>query len=181
MDENDFRTVRIETPRLRLLPADLKYAEAIFRNFTSRITKYMHPKPAERREETMQFLESSLEDMSEGRNLQLIIVDKADEFVGCVGLHNLDTPRPELGIWIQEKMFGKGYGFEAVRAVANWAVKKGRWKVAQYPVDQRNSASRRIPERLNGRVVREYRSTNLSGFELDQREYEIPLDKEFDL
>lgn len=50
----------IETERLLLVPADLKFANEIFKNFNSETTKYMYPKPANDISETIDFLSNSI-------------------------------------------------------------------------------------------------------------------------
>ncbi|HBD93501.1 MAG: hypothetical protein A2015_10645 [Spirochaetes bacterium GWF1_31_7] len=173
-------TFSIETKRLILQPANIKYAEDIFRNFNSEITTFMYPKPAEKIEETIQFIENSIQEMEKGENYQLIINKKeTNEFIGCIGLHNLTDEIPELGIWIKKEAFGNKYGFEAIKELTNWAVRQKKWQKLKYPVDKRNISSRRIPERLNGVIVKDFKSINMAGSELDQVEYEISLIKEF--
>lgn len=170
----------IETERLLLVPADLRYANDIFAHFDANTTRYMTPKPAETIDETLSFLTESISGMREGTNFQLIITTKEDNaFIGCVGLHDLSGETPELGIWIKASSFGHKYGQEAVRGLVHWAKKQGKWKKAKYPVDKRNASSRKIPESLHGVIVNEYTRVNQSGFELDEVEYEVSLETEF--
>jgi len=171
---------RIETKRLLLVPADTKYAYEIYSNFDIETTKYMYPKPADNINETLDFLNNSICEMRKGTNFQLIIIEKeTEEFVGCAGFHDLDNEVPELGIWIKREKFGKKYGQEAIKGIVNWAVKQNKWKKAKYPVDKRNISSRKIPESLNGIIVKEYKEKNMNGIELDEVEYEVSLEKEF--
>lgn len=170
----------IETNRLILQPIDIKYAEDIFKNFNEKITTYMYPKPAEKIDETINFIEISLSEMQREENYMLVILEKeTNEFIGCLGLHNLLSKTPELGVWIKESAFGNNYGYEAVKALTNWAIEQKKWQSVKYPVDKKNFPSRRIPERLNGTIVKEFKSINMKGSELDQVEYEISLLKKF--
>jgi RimJ/RimL family protein N-acetyltransferase len=85
MDKMNLLDIEIETGRLLLKPISLDYADVIFKEFTSEITKYMYPKPAENIEETKDFIEESLEGLANGTNLQLILVNKKNnEFIGCI-------------------------------------------------------------------------------------------------
>lgn len=170
----------IETERLLLVPADLKYADDIFKHFDSETTKYMYPKPADAISETKEFLSNAISEMKKGTNYQVIITRKdTHEFIGCAGLHELTSEIPELGIWIKKESFGNKYGQETIKGIVNWAVNQRKWRKARYPVDKRNTASRKIPESLNGVIVREFKSTNMSNVELDEVEYEISLAKGF--
>ncbi len=170
----DLLETKIETDRLQLVPISRDYAEDIFENFTSEITRYMFPKPAFRIGETLEFIDSSLKGLENGTNLQLVIIVKAsNEFAGSVGLNNIGQISPELGIWIKKSAQGNGYGIEAIEAVIHWAKTNIRFEYLRYPVDKRNHASKRIPERNGGVVKKEYKQLNQSGFELDEAEYWI--------
>ncbi|MCD1656111.1 GNAT family N-acetyltransferase [Treponema zuelzerae] len=170
----------IETERLLLVLADLKFANEIFKNFNSETTKYMYPKPANDISETIDFLSNSILEMKKGTNYQVIITKKdTHEFIGCAGLHDLTSEIPELGIWIKKESFGNKYGQETIKGIVNWAVKQNKWNKARYPVDKRNISSRKIPESLNGIIVKEFKSINMSNVELDEVEYEVSLEKDF--
>jgi RimJ/RimL family protein N-acetyltransferase len=164
----------IETKRLLLKPISHDYADEIFKEFTSEITKYMYPKPAENIDETKDFIEKSLEGSANGTNLQLIIVNKDNnEFIGCIGLHNINTMEPELGIWTKKSSHNNGYGLEAMTALINWAHKNIKFNYLKYPVDKRNKASRRLPENNNGKIMKEYKTIGSGSNELDEYEYWI--------
>ena len=95
--------VEIRTARLLLVPVSMVYREEIFQTFTPEITTYMHPRPAERIEETEAFINRSLEELREGSDLVLVILNRRSrEFLGCGGLHGVQRPDPELGIWIKK-------------------------------------------------------------------------------
>ncbi|MDG5813940.1 GNAT family N-acetyltransferase [Chitinispirillales bacterium ANBcel5] len=114
--------VVIETERLALLPIDKSWADDIFREFDHEITKYMYPKPAEKIDETYGFIESSLKELREGTTLQLVITKKdTKEFIGCAGLHKIDSHTPELGIWTKKQSHGNGYGLETITAIIQGA------------------------------------------------------------
>ena len=56
-------------------------------------------------EETYEFIRSSIEGLKNGSNLQLIILKKpSNEFIGCAGLHRINTKNPELGIWTKKEL-----------------------------------------------------------------------------
>lgn len=164
----------IKSKRLKLVPIALKHAEDIFTNFTQEVTKYMYPKPADDVFETKAFIEGSLERMKKNNNVQLVIQNKdKGEFIGCVGLHSTDCNTPEFGIWTKKSSHGNGYGREAIQALFNWACENIKFDYILYPVDKRNIPSRNIPKSLGGKVAREFKSINQSGFELDELEYHI--------
>ena len=166
--------VRIETERLLLLSTHEGYAEDVFDSFTAEITTYMFPAPAKAIEETADFLRGARESNEAGTHLQVVILQgESREFIGHGGLHHIDTPTPEIGIWIKKTAHRNGYGLEAVTGLVDWALANLSFDYLIYPVDRRNAPSRRIPEALGGNVAREYRQTNASGDELDLLEYRI--------
>jgi len=165
----------IETERLLLIPISRDYAQDIFHEFTPEITTFMFPKPADKIEETYKFIDESITKNNAGKQLQIVILDKrSKEFLGCGGLHDIDTKTPELGIWIKKSAHGQKYGREAISGLEEWAQKSLQFEYIKYPVYKRNIPSKKIPESLGGIVAREFKQKNLSGNELDEVEYRIP-------
>jgi ribosomal-protein-alanine N-acetyltransferase len=170
----DTSNLTIETKNLYLKGITLDYKDFIFREFTAEITTHMFPKPAEKIEETIDFITTSIKENKEGSNLQIIILHKKDkEFLGCGGLHHIDRKTPELGIWIKKSAHGHGFGKEALTALKEWADKSIDYEYIVYPVVEENYASRRIPEFLDGKIAREYDEVNLSGKQQHLLEYRI--------
>lgn len=170
----DLTNVVIESERLRLIPTSEKYAREIFAEFTSAITTYMSPKPAESIDDTFAFLRQARTELASGDSLNVAILTRVpDEFIGCGGLHHLKSRTPELGIWTKLSSHGQGYGREAVTALAYWALANLDFDYLIYPVDRRNFASRKIPELLGGTIEAEYDKVNASGATLDIVEYRI--------
>jgi [ribosomal protein S5]-alanine N-acetyltransferase len=122
----------LETNRLILKPITYEYLYDIYNEFTVEITKYMFPKPADEISETKNFIESSINGLINESNLQLVIINKNDDkFLGCLGVHNINTKTPELGIWIKKSAHKNGYGLEAITEIIKWSKKNWRfWKVS---------------------------------------------------
>lgn len=168
-------TVRIESERVLLVPIHAGFTTPMFETFNARITRYMHPKPSDTVEEMGRFVSDSVAGLAAGTNLQMVILSRPDEaFLGCIGLHELDRPDPEMGIWLTEAAQGRGLGREAASALIAWARAQGRFACIRYPVDRRNLASRKIPEGHGGVVVGAFKAISGSGAELDLVEYRIP-------
>ncbi len=166
----------LETARLRLLPMCERFAQDIFVSFTAEVTKYMIPSPPVVIEDTMDFINGTIKARKEGKEVAWAITDKTHgEFLGCVGAHKLNTTCPELGIWIKKCAHGHGYGLEAVTAAADFARGHLGEKLEHlvYPVDVRNPASIRIPERLGGIAVNRYVQYLSEEKDLDIVEYHI--------
>lgn len=170
----DLMKTLIKTESLKLQPIEFKYAQEIFNEFTDELTQYMIPQPSEDINVIFEFIKISLDGLKDGSNLQLIALKKdTHEFIGCIGLHKLDTSTPELGIWIKKSAHGNGFGLEAITELVNWAKKNIQFEYLKYPVDKRNYASKRIPEKNGGLKKREFNVVNPKGFELDIIEYWI--------
>jgi RimJ/RimL family protein N-acetyltransferase len=168
-------TLTILTNRLLLQPIALKYKAEIFPEFTAEITTFLIASPAKVISETETFINKSLLEMAAGEKLVVVILKKDDqEFLGCSGIHNLNTKYPSLGIWLKKSAHGQGYGLEAITALKQWADDNLDCEYLTYPVDQANIPSRRIPEKLGGQIIREYEVTNMSGRVLNIVEYQIP-------
>jgi RimJ/RimL family protein N-acetyltransferase/GNAT superfamily N-acetyltransferase len=163
-----------KTKRLLLKIISLEYKENIFKEFTPEIVLYMTPKPAETIQDTIDFINSSIKKNYEGKNFQIVIVDKdTNEFLGCGSLNHIDTKTPELGIWIKKSAHGHGYGMETMQALKGWADNNLDYQYIIYPVAEENIASRRIPESMGGKVEKEIDEKNGLGQEMHFVEYHI--------
>ncbi len=178
----DCRSERLMTTNLLLVPVSGKYEQAIFSSFTEEVAKYMIARVPCCIEETFLFIETSLGELSTGNALPMVILEKETEiFLGCAGLYQIQDPYPELGIWLKVDAQGKGYGFQVVEALVRWAEKHLNFRALLYPVDERNAASRRIPDKLGATVAKKYPIADEKGNILNVLEYRIVnrrLDKE---
>ena len=168
--------VEIKTSRLKLLPTSPEFAEDMFKEFTAEVTRYMGPSPSKSIDETLKFIEDSLECMRQGDHLQFVILNReSGEFLGCCGLHGQGKPQtPELGIWIKACAHGNGYGKEAIFGLKRWADENLKYEYLIYPVDRRNQASIRIPEALGGEVFKQDTTERADSSNLDLVVYKIP-------
>lgn len=170
----DLNTVRIESARLLIRAVNPSDTSDIFREFTPAVTLFMLSRPFANRPDAEAFVYRSLQRLRDQTALTTVIFDKATgEFLGCIGLHELDTPTPEFGIWLKESAWGSGYGREAVSTLKQWADSQLNFDYLLYPADIRNLASRKIAESLGGQIARHHSVTSGSGQELILAEYRI--------
>lgn len=171
----DLLKLEISTSRLFLQTISLKYQEDIFREFNQEITTYMYTNPPKHISETEDFINDSLLEIKKGENLVLVILKKNSfKFLGCTGIQEINSNEPELGIWLKKSAHGKGYGLETIIGLKTWAEENLDFQYLVYCADKANIPSRRIPEKLGGKIIREYKKTNLSGRVLNILEYAIP-------
>lgn len=170
----DLRTVILTGKRVKLVPITFDFAKHIFEEFTPEITTFMYPQSSNDISDTEKWITSAMEKVEKGVDLQTVILNKdTDEFLGCAGLHSLNTNTPELGIWLKKGAHGHGFGQEAIATLKKWAEQNLDYKYLKYPVDKRNIPSRKIPESLGGIVEDEYKKPNQAGQILDEVEYRI--------
>lgn len=166
--------VVIETERLLMEPVSLEYADKIFTEFTDEITLFMFPSAAKDISETKRFIEDSREKMRSGTDIFVSVFEKTKgEFLGGGGLHHLDTKTPELGIWIKKSAHGHKFGQEAVTGLKLFADENLDYEYLFYPVAADNIASRKIPELLGGKLVREFIGEKQNGEKMKEVEYRI--------
>lgn len=138
------------TERLLLHPFEPADADEIFACITPSLTRYMAWEPPPSRE-SFALLWRSWGPLAETGSDYIFVVRRRDGlFLGLAGLHRAQSAAPELGIWIREDEHGRGYGREAVAAVADWASEAPGVRHFEYPVAEANLASRRIAESLGG-------------------------------
>ena len=171
--------VEILSNRLLLKTISLAYKKQIFETFTEEITAYMYPRPAKNINETASFIKNSLEGIKNQHELILVILNKeSQEFLGCAGIHRINSKHPEFGIWLKKAAHGNNYGLEAVEALKKWCEENLDCEYFTYPVDENNYPSRKIPQTLSGEIIRTYQKKNLSGRILNIVEYKIPANNE---
>lgn len=164
----------IETKRLSLVPISPLHRDDMFKEFTEEIATHMYPQPSGKIEDTDLFINTSIDSVKEGKDVQLVITSlDSDEFVGCAGLHDIDTKRPQLGIWIKSSAQGKGYGKESIIALKEWAENNLDYEYLKYPVKVENTASRKIAISLGGEPGPVYQGKNQNDELAEELEYKI--------
>ncbi len=170
----DMMKIEIINENIKLRPIIIEDKDDIFREFNADIVKYMYPPVPEDIEETIDFIESSIATMEAGLNIQLSIVDNdTGEFLGCAGLHRIDKKIPEFGIWLKKGAHGKNIGRKSIKMLYDFACENLDHEYYKYPVDKRNTASRKIPESLGGEIFKYEIHERPSGEPLDVVEYHI--------
>jgi lysophospholipase L1-like esterase/RimJ/RimL family protein N-acetyltransferase len=173
--------MELVTQRLLLVPISLKFAKDVFNNFNDEVTRYMMPKPADDISETEVWIKSSIKKYENKEEIVFAALLKdSHEFIGCMGLHHMDSDTPELGLWTKMSAHGHGYGIEGMKSIVEYALTHLNIKYLIYPVDRKNFASRNIPETLGGIVKKAYKQINQSGIELDTIEYWIYSEDQID-
>ena len=171
--------MKIMTSRLKLNPIDMTCAEDVFKHFSPDVCRYMYPKPADDINETIAFIQNCMTNYEMGKEIVFAahLNKENNEFIGCMGIHKIDTEYPELGIWTKTTVHGHGYGKEGMDALINYAKTNLNIKSLSYPVDRRNIPSRKIPESNGGILVNREHQVGAQGNELEIIEYRIPINE----
>jgi ribosomal-protein-alanine N-acetyltransferase len=169
----DYSNIFIETVRLKIRPISFKYIKEIFDEFTSEICKYLIPQPSKNISEIRDFINLSICQVKNGITIQFELENKLDEFVGIVGVYKINTRNPELGLWIKTKEQNKGYGTEALNAIIEWINLNIEYDHLIYPIDKRNERSRKLIEKLNGKIADVHMNRNSNDIEFEEVEYWI--------
>jgi RimJ/RimL family protein N-acetyltransferase len=87
-------------------------------------------------------------------NMMIVEKQRADRVVGGIGYEADGAGHgAELGYWLAETLWSKGYGHEAAKAVVDHAFKVSRHDRLHAGYRHGNEASRRILDRLGFRIV----------------------------
>lgn len=169
----DLNGTQLSGERIACKTLSLKYTQDVCKHFTANITEYMLSRGPKSKAALSEHIQEMTRKMALGEELALVILNKeTEEFLGYVALHKIRTATPEMGIWLKEEAHGKGYGFEALSLVKKWAEETLSYQYLKYPVDRRNTPSRRIAEKLGGKPEAEYLKEG-EGKVLDEIEYRI--------
>jgi len=140
----------------------------------NKITEYMSVIPYESQSQTLECINEHVENMKNNETLQLCIInDKDKSFIGRIGIYELKSEIPEIGIWIKKTEQGKGYGFEATNATIEWVFRNLGIKRLLYPVDKRNHNSIKIVKKINSSFLTDIKKEKYNGKEVEVLGYEI--------
>ncbi|HEL0021308.1 TPA: GNAT family N-acetyltransferase [Streptococcus equi subsp. zooepidemicus] len=141
--------VKLLTERLIIQELNETYFEAYHKAFTEEITAFQWPDPFKDIASANETLASFIAEMKKGNMLELVILNKANDFVGSLEVFSLDSETPELGIWLKKSSQGLGYGYEALRAIVDYLKGKNKYRYFNYEVDVRNTGSIKLVEKFN--------------------------------
>lgn len=143
--------LKLTTEKLVIQPFDYKFLEEYYSEFTDEITKYQYPDSYQDIEAARQVVSEFVQEMEQGNMLELAIASLEGEFIGSIEVFGLREKTPEVGLWLKKAAHGKGYGYEALKAVLGYLDATGRYKEYIYEADVRNAASsclvRKFPHR----------------------------------
>lgn len=138
----------LRTERLVIQPFRDEFLEDYYREFTDEITRYQYPDAFPDLEAARSLVHEFVADMERGNMLELVILTPNGEFLGSMEAFGLMEETPEVGLWLKSSAHGKGYGYEALKALLDYLITKGAYKHYIYEVDVRNLPSIRLVEKF---------------------------------
>ena len=135
--------------RIRIIPFNMRYLDDYYRNFNREIAKYQWPDPFESMDDARNLLQDFLDEMENDETLLFAVIDADERFIGSVEMHGLSDDCPELGVWIIESEQGKGYAYEALKFLLDYAYEKYGKTDFFYEADVRNVGSNRLLAKLS--------------------------------
>jgi RimJ/RimL family protein N-acetyltransferase len=150
----DLSSVSLSSQRLLLKSFTGDDAREAFEEATPTIARFMAWEPASSFESFAPIWQSWIPAMRAGTDVHFAVRHKPSlEFLGAAGLHNIVAEEPEAGIWIKASQHRCGYGLEAVATIVAFAGDALSKRAVLYPVVDENGPSRRLAERLGGRII----------------------------
>ncbi len=150
--------MEILTERLKLVPVNENYKFDIWNESTPEVTEFLPFDRASTVEGTQGFIDFAKQQLIAGKEMAMMILSQNnDEFIGCCGLHAIDSESACLGIWLKSAAHGLGYGTEAVRGLVSFAKDQMGLSYVSYNVEKENPESIHISEKLGFTFYREFK------------------------
>ncbi|NNP69213.1 GNAT family N-acetyltransferase [Acinetobacter sp. Ac_5812] len=144
----------LHTARLDLFVFQMDDLVDIYPCVTTTLTRYMAWEPAQNFATQEKIGQQWLIAETNHTDRHFVLRDKENQrFIGLIGVHHLDTPTPELGLWIREDCHNQGFAKEALFKVFKWASLHLSAQYFLYPVAVDNQSSRKLAEFLGGTVA----------------------------
>lgn len=140
--------ILFETRRLKVIKASFDYVEDYYREFTNEICRYQYPDAFSSLEDAKELLGYFIEEMNQGKMLELMLLDKDEKFVGSMEAFGLKEDDIEVGLWIRKDSHGAGYGYEALCGLIDFLNRHYPRPFYIYEADERNTASVHLVNKL---------------------------------
>ncbi len=153
--ELDLESVTIESPRCILEPFRMEWIEFddLQKAFVEANEKFYVSPNHPTVEEEKEFIEWAISNRRSGKAFECYILDKnSGNLIGCMGITSLDTPEPNLGLWIRKEFHGKWYWTEVYTSFLDWAKQTTNFTFFKHAVNPENTASIRLAEHFQGKL-----------------------------
>ena len=130
--------------KISIEPFRMDQLEDYNREFNEEITKYQWPDPFESLEDAKELLQSFLDEVEQGETIPLSAISEDGEFIGSSEVHSLSEDCSEVGVWIKQSEWNKGYAYAALKAALDLARERYGKSEFFYEADVRNIGSMKL-------------------------------------
>ena len=139
----------LKTERLRLRKVKLADADAIFREYAQdpEVTKFVSWRAHRNVDETREYVRTCLLAWDTGRAFHWVIESRKDSGLMGMIIARVNPEKWELGFVLARRYWHQGYMTEAMKAVMDWALRRGDVYRVWAVCDIDNLASARVMEK----------------------------------
>lgn len=128
----------------RVVPFTMDYLNDYYKAFNEEITKYQWPDPFETEDDAKDLLQSFVDEMETKDTLLYSLLSEDGSFLGSSEVHGLKEDCPEVGVWIVQSEWKKGYAYTALKAALDAAFEEFGKTQFYYEADVRNIGSMKL-------------------------------------
>lgn len=133
---------------LKLVKYSEKHIEGLLEHLNNgKITKWLFLIPDPYTEEEARKWLKFCRESDDNKENYLFAIESNDEFIGGIGLHKKTEHCFDVGYWIAEKHWGKGYATEALSIITEMALNEFKIDRIQAFVFDGNTASEKVLEK----------------------------------
>ena len=130
--------------KIQIVPFTMDYLNDYYEAFNEEITKYQWPDPFETEDDAKDLLQSFVDEMETGDTLLYSLLSEDGTFLGSSEVHALKEECPEVGVWIVQSEWNKGYAYKALKAALDVAFEEFGKTQFFYEADVRNVGSMKL-------------------------------------
>ena len=130
--------------KIQIVPFTMDYLNDYYEAFNEEITKYQWPDPFETEDDAKDLLQSFVDEMETGDTLLYSLLSEDGTFLGSSEVHALKEECPEVGVWIVQSEWNKGYAYKALKAALDAAFEEFGKTQFFYEADVRNIGSMKL-------------------------------------
>ena len=162
----------VENPDIQLIEPNEVYSKDYFKSYNSDIYTFMYKKACQNEDEAKNRLQDFHQDNLSKNHLHKLILKKGN-FVGYIGIFEINTPKPRISVWIKKEFQGQGIAKSILDDTINFLKKDYQNNVILYPFDRKNEASKRLVQKYNSHLSAQYDVLCEDGSTLNIDEYTI--------
>jgi polyribonucleotide nucleotidyltransferase len=151
----DLSDLIIETKNLKLRAVNLDDSQFIIDSLNPEVNKYLSFNAYYDIELAKEDVQDSIQKIKNGLSLTMLAENKQGQKIGIFSIGRFNNPVLILGLWLNQNFWSKGYGYEGVQALINWAEQNCVYNHIEYDVSIENIASQKIAQKLGGVLVKD--------------------------